>query len=82
MSRGAIGNGSPANVAGSVPPGLAVQHLEKWSEARQLLSPSTLERLCGNDAPNQACQAQLSLSHVIVSTYHDEPIGFVAYNGS
>jgi hypothetical protein len=35
--------------------------------------------LCGKDVPSQGRQAQLSLSQIIVATYHDEPIGFVAY---
>jgi len=30
------------------------------------------------DLPNQARLAQLDLSQVIVTTYHDEPIGFAA----
>jgi hypothetical protein len=65
--------------AGPVPPGLAVQHVEKWSAASDLLSRSALERLCGTDLLNQARRAQLDLSHVIVATYHDEPIGLTAY---
>jgi len=79
MSRGAAGDRSAATATGPVPAGLTVQHLEKWSAACQLLSPSTLERLCGKDVPSQGRQAQLSLSHVIVATYHDDPMGFAAY---
>jgi len=79
MSHRATDHRSAASTADPVPPGLAIHHLEKWSAASQLLSPSTLERLCGKDLLNQARQAQLSLSHVIVATFHDEPIGFAAY---
>lgn len=76
---GASGSHSAADAAGSAPPELAVQHLERWSAASHLLSPSALERLCGKDVPSQGRQAQLFLSHVIVATYHDDPMGFAAY---
>ena len=79
MSRGAAGGQSAVGATSPVPPGLAVQHVGKWSAASQVLSRSALERLCGMDLPNQARLAQLDLSQVIVATYHDEPIGFAAY---
>ena len=75
MSCGAAGSRSTASAAGPVPSGLAVQHLGKWSAASQLLSPGTGRWSdYGKDLPNQARQAQLSLSHVIVATYHDEAL--------
>lgn len=79
MSRGAAGNVSPASAKDSVPPGLAVRPSEEWSAVSQLLSPRVLERLCGKDSPSQARRAQLSQSQVIVATYHDKAIGFLAY---
>jgi hypothetical protein len=79
MSREGAGNRSAAGEAGAIPPGLAVQYIDRWSAASPLLSLSTLERLCGKDVPNEARQAQLSVSHVIVATYHGAPMACVAY---
>src|SRR5258708_9807331 len=82
MSREVAGDRSTAGEAGAIPPGLAVQYIDRWSAASPLLSLSTLERLCGKDVPKEARQAEISLSHVIVATYHDAPMAFVAYKPS
>ena len=79
MNRRATGREPVVAGTGPVPPGLAVQHVGKWSAASQLLSRIAAERLCGMDLPNQARLAQLDLSQVIVATYHDETVGFAAY---
>ncbi len=79
MSGGAEGRVSAGGATDPVPPGLAVQHVGKWSAASHPLSRSALERLCGKAFPNQARRAQLDLSQVIVATRYDEPIGLTAY---